>query len=295
MKNSSHVVDQYMESTNYELNHVITTDPFHITYHNHDFYEVLYFVSGSLKYMIEGTVYNLRPGDLVLTHNKEMHKPIIDFSKPYERYILWIHPRFIKELGDNYTNLSTCFEHAAQNNSHLLRPSSSMQILMSNLFKNLENTDLDDSFGNSLLKKSYITTLLVYLNRISLENLYEVEYWVDYDPRVNEIIKYINNNLDEAISLDNIADRFYLSKYHLCRLFKKNVGLTIYQYIIKKRLIVAKSLLISGSSVRSAFISSGFSDYSNFLKSFKSEFGVSPKNISANINVETVLSPQEDV
>lgn len=281
MVNPTNLVVRYnMKAPNYELHHIITTDPFDITYHNHDFYEVLYFISGNLNYMIEGTTYKLRPGDILLTHNKEMHKPIIDFSKPYERYILWINPRFIRELSDNSVDLSSCFELASQNNSHLLRPSSTMHLFISNLFKSLVDTDSDDSFGNSLLQKSYITTLLIYLNRISSENLYEIEYESDYDPIINAIIQYINDNLHESISLDDIANEFYLSKYHLCRIFKKNVGLTIYQYIMKKRLIIAKSLLISGSSVRSAYINSGFSDYSNFLKSFKNEFGVSPKSIT---------------
>jgi AraC-like DNA-binding protein len=277
-------VTYFMKSPNYELQHSITTKPLHITYHNHDFYEVFYFISGNVKYMIEGTVYHLKPGDILLTHNKEMHKPILDFSVPYERYVLWIDPMYIKALGNISVNLSTCFEQAAQNNSHLLRPTSSMQTLISNLFKNLEVMNSDNSFGNALLKKSYITALLIYLNRISEENCYEIEYEKDYDPRINDIIKYINNNIQDQITLDDIAEQFYLSKYHLCRLFKKSVGLTIYQYIIKKRLIIAKSILISGSSVRSAFLGSGFSDYSNFIKSFKSEFGVLPKNISTNMN-----------
>ncbi len=294
MSNSSNFVVRYdMESTNYELNHIITTTPFHITYHNHDYHEVLYFLSGRLKYMIEGTVYNLKPGDILVTHNKEMHKPILDASKPYERYVLWIHPKFIKELSDNFVDLSSTFEQASQSNKHVLRPSSSMQTLISNSFSNLEKAIVDNEFGNSLLQKSYLTELLIYLNRVSLENFYEMENTSEYDPRINEIIKFINDNLHEQISLDNIAEMFFLSKYHLCRLFKKNVGMTIYQYIMKKRLIIAKSLLISGSNVRTAFISSGFSDYSNFVKSFKNEFGVLPKNISTNIN-RNMLDSQLD-
>lgn len=294
MSTSTDFVVKYdMESTNYELYHIITNTPFHITYHNHDYHEVLYFISGRLKYIIEGTVYNLRPGDILVTHNKEMHKPIIDASKPYERYVLWIHPKFIEELSDHLVDLSTTFENASQSNIHVLRPACYMQTLISNSFSNLERATVDNKFGNSLLQKSYLTELLIYLNRVSLENLYEKESTPVYDPRINEIIKYINDNLHEEISLDDIAEKFYLSKYHLCRLFKKNVEMTIYQYIMKKRLIIAKSLLISGSSVQTAFISSGFSDYSNFVKSFKKEFGVLPKNISENMN-RNLLDSQLD-
>lgn len=295
MNNSSNFVVRYdMESQNFELNYLITTTPFHITYHNHDYHEILYFVSGRLRYMIEGTVYNLRPGDILVTHNKEMHKPILDASKPYERYVLWIHPKFIKELSDNFVNLSSLFEQVSQGDNHVLRPSSSMHTLISNLFSNLVVTNSNSKFGDSLLQKSYLTELLIYLNRVSMDNQYESEGSSEYDPRINDIIKYINDNLHDQISLDDIAEKFYLSKYHLCRLFKKNVGMTIYQYIMKKRLIIAKSLLISGSNVRAAFISSGFSDYSNFLKSFKNEFGVLPKNICSNLNRNMLDSQLND-
>ena len=295
MNNSSNFVVRYdMESPNFELNYLITTTPFHITYHNHDYHEILYFVSGRLRYMIEGTVYNLRPGDILVTHNKEMHKPILDASKPYERYVLWIHPKFIKELSDNFVNLSSLFEQVSQGDNHVLRPSSTMHTLISNLFSNLVVTNSNSKFGDSLLQKSYLTELLIYLNRVSMDNQYESEGSSEYDPRINDIIKYINDTLHDQISLDDIAEKFYLSKYHLCRLFKKNVGMTIYQYIMKKRLIIAKSLLISGSNVRAAFISSGFSDYSNFLKSFKNEFGVLPKNICSNLNRNMLDSQLND-
>ena len=283
-KLANNVVKYNMESTNYELHHITTTEPLHIGYHNHDYHEVLFFVSGHLKYMIEGNIYNLKPGDILITHNKEMHKPILDATKPYERYVFWIHPKFMKELGDNSTNLTASFEYASKNQSHLLRPSSSMHILISNVLTNLEYANSNDTFGSPLLQKTYITEILIYLNYLSHNNLYKDESTQDYDHRINDVIKYINNNLNETITLDHIAEEFYLSKYHLCRLFKKQVGMSIYQYTIKKRLIIAKSLLINGSDVRTAFINSGFSDYSNFLKAFKNEYGVLPKNILSSMS-----------
>ena len=236
--------------------------------------------------MIEGNIYNLKPGDILITNNKEMHKPILDATKPYERFVFWIHPQFMKELGDNATNLAASFEHASKNQCHLLRPSSSMHMLISNVLTNLEYASSNPTFGTPLLQKTYITELLIYLNYLSQNNLYQVESTQECDHRINDVIKYINNNLNETITLDHIAEEFYLSKYHLCRLFKKQVGMSIYQYIIKKRLIIAKSLLISGSDVRTAFINSGFSDYSNFLKAFKNEYGVLPKNISTSMSHE---------
>ena len=69
----------------------------------------------------------------------------------------------------------------------------------------------------------------------------------------------------------------YVSKSHLSHRFKEFTGLTLYQYIIKKRLVVARNMLREGAQVMDACLQCGFNDYSNFLKAFKREFGKSPK------------------
>ncbi|WP_077366766.1 helix-turn-helix domain-containing protein [Clostridium saccharoperbutylacetonicum] len=66
---------------------------------------------------------------------------------------------------------------------------------------------------------------------------------------------------------------------HLSREFKEYLVFTIHQYIVKKRLLIAKILLHDGASIDSAYIYSGFNNYPNFIKAFKYEFGFSPKNM----------------
>ena len=82
------------------------------------------------------------------------------------------------------------------------------------------------------------------------------------------------------MSLDQLADRFYISKYYLSRQFKQFTGLSLYQYIMKKRLISARNMLRAGSPVMDACLCCGFGDYSNFLKAFKREFGQNPSKYS---------------
>ena len=90
------------------------------------------------------------------------------------------------------------------------------------------------------------------------------------------MITYINDHITEELSLDHLSSRFYTSKYYLGRQFKQFTGLTLYQYIMKKRLMMARDMLRAGSPVMDACLWSGFRDYSNFLKAFKREFGQNP-------------------
>ena len=96
------------------------------------------------------------------------------------------------------------------------------------------------------------------------------------------MIGYINENLADSLSLDNLAGRFYISKFYLSRRFKQFTGLTIYQYIMKKRLITARNMLRAGTPVTVSCLQCGFNDYSNFLKAFKREFGENPSFYSKN-------------
>ena len=117
----------------------------------------------------------------------------------------------------------------------------------------LQNAAFNESYGNSVLKKAYLTELLVLLNRAFLDSQDEdMELDVVYDEKISSVISFINENLQEDLSLESLANRFYTSKYHLLREFKKHTGYTIYQYIRKKRLITARMLLKDGLRVTEA-------------------------------------------
>jgi len=94
---------------------------------------------------------------------------------------------------------------------------------------------------------------------------------------IDSVIHYISKNLEENITMDSLSDEFFISKYHLSREFKKYTGITLYRFIVKKRLIRSKELILEDLPITSVFERSGFSDYSNFFRVFKSEYRITPK------------------
>lgn len=94
---------------------------------------------------------------------------------------------------------------------------------------------------------------------------------------INQVISYINENITCNLSLDELSDRFHISKFYLCKQFKNHAGITVYQYIMKKRLTLSLDMLQKGTPVTIACRKCGFNDYSNYLKAFKREFGKNPK------------------
>ena len=93
----------------------------------------------------------------------------------------------------------------------------------------------------------------------------------------NEILAYINSNLSRELSLDLLSKRFFISKNHLNRIFKIATGVTVWEYVKLKRLIMARNSILTGSSAIEACQNSGFNDYSAFYRAYKERFGVSPK------------------
>lgn len=268
---------QVMKSSDFELFHYSDNIPINVEYHNHDFYEVFFFISGKVKYVIEGKIYTLKANDILLTNNKELHKPIIVNSTNYERIILWINPNFIKKLENGEANLTLCFEGSSKHRYNLLRPNVNLLYMIKSIYKKLEKVYYKNDYGSSILRKIYITELLIYLNIAYFDTSKEIEIDIAHNSKISEVVLYINENLCEDLSLDTLSNKFYVSKYHLSRQFKQHVGFTIHQYIIKKRVIIAKIYLDNGKSINFAYINSGFNNYQNFIKAFKNEFGLSPK------------------
>jgi AraC-like DNA-binding protein/mannose-6-phosphate isomerase-like protein (cupin superfamily) len=275
------VTRQYMVSSDFEFFHYKNETLLDVPYHNHDFYEIYLFLSGEVTYVIEGKSYQLRTGDIILINNKELHKPFIKTGVPYERFVIWVNPNFIKSLSVLGENLSMCFDSTSKNRYNLIRPNPQILAYIREIMGRIEYVCSQLSYGSSILKNVYLTELIVYLNRAYLNtNIDDIKEDISYNSKINSIVRYINENLGEDLSLDVLSTKFYISKYHLLREFNRYTGYTIHRFIQKKRLILAKSLLNESSQITEICMQCGFSDYSNFLRAFKKEFGISPKKYS---------------
>ena len=110
--------------------------------------------------------------------------------------------------------------------------------------------------------------------------------------KINGSLEYINGNITLDLSLDEISQRFYISKFYLSKLIKRFTGMSLYQYIIKKRVAISRDLLRSGASVTTACMECGFNDYSNYLKAFKREFNCNPSEFAAHRHDSLSYCPQ---
>ena len=121
----------YLEQ-DFRLFHIKDQTKREFSYHYHDFHKVIIFLSGKAAYHIEGKSYYLKPWDILLVNRHAIHKPEIDFSVPYERFVLWIRDD-IKS-----TELLRCFQKAIDRSYNLIRLDSDTQEKLKQLLYELE-------------------------------------------------------------------------------------------------------------------------------------------------------------
>ncbi|MGM9629566.1 AraC family transcriptional regulator [Butyricicoccus sp.] len=270
---------QIMTDHLYEYHHYRNDTPPEIDFHQHEFYEIYLFISGSVNYIIEGRTYKLQPGDILLTNNSDIHRPeILPSDQPYERSIIWLDEDFFRGMRLIGEDLTACFKDAARRNYRLIRPTKSQLAQIQKLCEILEFERASNQIGNRVMAYSAIATILVLLSRAYYDTPDSAQKDITESDLVNQIITYINEHLAEDLTLDDLADHFYVSKYHLSHQFKQFTGLSLYQYIMKKRLTIARNMLMTGTPVTTVYTKCGFNDYSNFLKAFKREFGMNPSD-----------------
>ena len=271
---------QIMNRPDFEFFHYIDPEPVEVDYHDHDFYEIFFFLSGSVEYVIEGKMYALRPGDILLTNNRDLHRPLVSRGKVYERFVFWVNQSYVDSICKDGDSVTACFEDAAKRHYKLIRPGNEILVFLKRLCVKLEESFDNQAYGHRVLQNAYMMEFLVYLNRAYFDTSNAIQTDVTENAKINLVLEYINLHLSDDLSLDLLAQRFYTSKYYLGNQFKQYTGFTIYQYILKKRLINARLQIRQGVPITDACLNSGFNDYSNFLKAFKREFGTVPRHMA---------------
>lgn len=255
----------------HSIDDTLSTSSFKL-HHHHDNYEILLFISGNSQFHVEGTVYYVKPYDIVTVRNNEMH--IMSHHEPltpYERIIISVKEDFfIKNGCEDFKGMFTNRPLGVDN---LISSDFVLAHNIPQIMTDMEKYMKDDTPSANIVLRSKLIELLYNLNALcgkSDQNRF-------YDQRIKNIILYINEHLASPLSLDLIANHFFQSKYHICHIFKQQTGMTINQYIIYKRLLLAKELCLKGKTLMDASMEAGFGSYSTFYKLYTREMGKSPR------------------
>ena len=244
-----------------------------LDFHFHEFDKLVILLEGSVNYLVEEQSYALPPWSVLLVRHHAIHKAVIDRSRPYERIILYLDRQYFERAFPG-AGLMDCFDQADRHRRHLLTATEDQLSELRAAIDAYERAADDTRIGAQTMRETLIVQLLIHVNRLHEAAPERLEQ--RGDPKVQQALSYINEHFREALRVEALAERFYMSPYHFMRLFKAQTGSTVHAYIRQKRLMNAARLIREGTSAAKAAADSGFGDYSAFHRAFKESFGVSP-------------------
>ena len=261
---------------NYHYFHLRDTAGQERDFHFHEFDKVVLLLSGHVDYTVESVTYALKPWDVLLVKHHTIHKALIDKTEPYDRVIIYLDGKYFDRIMPT-AGLMDCFEKADKDGRQLITPDDGQQEQLSAALEDFEAAMRDEELGAEAIRDTQMVRLLVLINRIYASGSTAPDRAeATRDPKIAAVLSYINENLSRELSVDELAEQAYLSKYHFMRLFKAQTGSTVHAYVRQKRLLYAARLIREGESAARAAAESGFSDYSAFHRAFRECFGISP-------------------
>lgn len=243
--------------------------------HSHDFFEMYLLLVGKVLYRTGECEFFMQPGDILFINRYQEHLPVlVDPLLPYERIALHVNPNTLAMLSDEQVDLAECFTTDQFRVFHY--PPEIFQRIRALLW-NLFGVSEEHRFASAILGRAYLTELFVEINQYNHNpSIYSFNKDTKDIQLVTLVKQYVLEHLTEPVTIDALANYFYMNRYYFMHSFKRCSGVSVHQYVTRLRLETANGMIRAGASLTTASQQCGFGDYSNFFRMFRKEYGVSP-------------------
>lgn len=245
--------------------------------HTHAYYELYYLRKGYCEYLIDGKLYHLEKGDIVLIRPYGIHKTIYPKAVNTRRNIIYFSKGFIQS---NFREDREWLLDMFSGGTPIIRGSEQMQKTMESIFIELHNICVAKPIGYEICIETYFLQLLLLLQKsVSEESILLPRETSEIEQKMLNITGYINDNYKEFLTLNLLAQQFYISPHYLSHKFKSVIGMSITDYMHSVRIKAAQEQLrMSNKSVLSIGEDCGFGSNSQFRRVFQKSTGTSPIN-----------------
>ena len=278
----------------YEAHHNFN-ETFEVTqFHCHDYFEFYIHIRGGEYMGVENRLYTLSPNQLFVLPPFSMHGlSCTKEMRNYERAYLNLAPEVLRVLGCGQIDPESLFrQHTAGKVCTYQLSDADAATFVSCIHQIRESqsrkSDPYERFGDYALMINLLNVVCRTMRRND-----PVEGEVFGSSIIQEILDYINNHYTQPIRMENLAHSFGVSVSYLSHEFTRFTNRSVYDYVLYRRIILARQQMLGDSSLNDIAYQCGFNDYSNFLRSFTKIVGMSPsqyrKNLKNYANPECTL------
>ena len=235
-----------------------------------------YYVKGSGSIVIDRTRYEMSGGELFIMKPTEFFRHKIDDNCFCERIVLTIYPQIFKNFPSNYSAVLSPFLKRKNGEKNCIPCHIVNEYHLDKLFLELFEHSKENSETESILAFSKVLEILVETNKIITQVLTADEGNIIRNSNVDDILKYLNSNYTKDISITDVANQFNLDRSYISRLFKAQTGMSMWDYVIMRRIYLFNYLIEDSNSLEETAYRVGFKNYSNFYRLYKKHMLMSP-------------------
>lgn len=261
----------------FELYHVYTPRNKTPVFHTHDFYEIYFFIAGDLCIHLEEYDIHPKPNSAIIFPPGYMHQAAIRNTEAYyDRMFIYISPSCLESMSmEGFSPLQILQDCAAKGAFHHTLTDEVFTQCVQTFSEVISAAVANSDPHQRLINRCRVIMMMTALCKAFQENGNQGA--AHTSKRIHHVIAYINEHLTEELSLEELGNRFFVSKYHLSREFKAHSNKSLHQYILSKRVILAKQLMQQGVCPTDVFLRCGFREYSSFYKAFRKDTECSPQ------------------
>ena len=265
---------EILDTEHIRYSHLVSEEYAMESMHIHNVYEIYVAQSNGVKFLVNNRIYKLSCGDVMLFTETDLHKVSVPANSRYDRYVITFSPHLLP--AENRDALLACFADMQGRQTHKVQLTPGEQQTLLSLLQALAEEQRQPVL-QTLGMQLALSRILVFLNRVRQTQPKQLptpsHAW---DPHIRVVLEYIDSHYSHPFTLDDLAGLCYLNKYYLCRLFRRQTGFCIQDYITYRRLSAAVVLLWEGKSISATAQLSGFNSDTFFITTFKKHFGMTP-------------------
>ena len=255
--------------------------------HFHDFYKVTYVKYGSGRYMIDGSLYDITSGDIILVGMNAPHQPLFEPGELYDRYTLYISPGMMTDF-----DIPDChiYELFSSEGGNVIRPGDDPGDRYVSIMKRIESENNSSSYASRLAARLCVMSLLIEAGRARERSSLTVPLQLPDNDIMLDVLRYVNEHLFESMPVEDIASHFEMNEDTMLGDFKRAYGCPMPEYISGRRLTRAREMILGGDAPADACYACGYVSYTDFSRAYQEKFGSAPRLVTEETAQDDVLS-----